>query len=586
MFKNIKFLTLMMLLLVGASIMFGCGKIQDQNASAADKGTISGKVYDKNGNPASGISVTLNSLSVSSTSLRVSTRSVKALTAQTATSGSNGSFSFTNVSPGTYNVQADQSDQYKVIKQNIVIASGVTVDLGTLTLAQTGAITGAAYFADSSNHLGIDVFIPGTSFTAKTANSGSYSILYIPAGTYEVDAMFTAYKTASAEDITVVSGASTSAPSLVLNPEAGGTYGGVTFEARDQFTGAGIQGVNVTVGHVSKTTGSDGTAYFDKIWAASQSYSGGKTGYQNYSAAVNVTANAIIRETFWMTSNNFTTATWGSSGAGNGQFNAPYGIAVDSSNNVFVADGGNQRVQKFTSSGSFVTKWTTGAFDPKGIGIDSGNNVYAAIYTNVKKFDNNGGLLLTFGSDGTNDGQFSSGYSGAYGVSLASGGDIYVVDPGSNRVQKFNALGNFLSKFGSIGTGNGQFSYGPKDIAIDSSGNIFVSDMINHRIQKFDSSGNFITKWGSQGSGNGQFGNDTVIFNFGICVDSSGNVYVADTGNNRIQKFDNNGNFLTTWGTQGTGDGQLGLPVDVAVDAGGNVYVSENGNRRIQKFSQ
>ena len=96
----------------------------------------------------------------------------------------------------------------------------------------------------------------------------------------------------------------------------------------------------------------------------------------------------------------------------------------------------------------------------------------------------------------------------------------------------------FVSKWGSPGTGDGEFN-SPRGIAVDSYGNIYVADSTNERIQKFDSSGAFLDKWGSYGSGDGQF--DHVK---GVAVDSSGNVYGPDTHNHRIQKFDQNGNFL------------------------------------------
>jgi hypothetical protein len=95
----------------------------------------------------------------------------------------------------------------------------------------------------------------------------------------------------------------------------------------------------------------------------------------------------------------------------------------------------------------------------------------------------------------------------------------------------FNSNGTFLLKFGSWGTGNGQFD-GPYGVAVDSTGNIYVADTGNDRIQVFDSSGAFLFEVGTYGTGNGQFDRPN-----GIAVDSTGKIYVADSGNNRIQVF-------------------------------------------------
>jgi DNA-binding beta-propeller fold protein YncE len=99
----------------------------------------------------------------------------------------------------------------------------------------------------------------------------------------------------------------------------------------------------------------------------------------------------------------------------------------------------------------------------------------------------------------------------------------------------------FSSKWGILGNDPGQFNI-PIGVALDSSGNVFVTDTANHRIQKFTSSGNPIITWGESGSANSQF-----VFPTGIAVDSSRNVYVADTYNDRIQKFRNDGSFIRTW---------------------------------------
>jgi DNA-binding beta-propeller fold protein YncE len=122
-------------------------------------------------------------------------------------------------------------------------------------------------------------------------------------------------------------------------------------------------------------------------------------------------------------------------------------------------------------------------------------------------------------------------------------------------------------------------------VAVDSSDNVYIGDGGNNRIQKFDFEGTFITKWGSQGEGNGEFGNGVSRSPTRVAVDSSNNVYVVDTANHRIQKFDSEGNFITKWGSQGDGDGEFRGPSGVAVDSSNNVYVSEQGHgSRIQKF--
>jgi DNA-binding beta-propeller fold protein YncE len=187
-------------------------------------------------------------------------------------------------------------------------------------------------------------------------------------------------------------------------------------------------------------------------------------------------------------------------------------------------------------------------------------------------------FVKSFGGSGNGTGQLVW----PHGVDIDSSGNVYVVDTNNTRIQKFDSNGNFITMWGSKGSGEGQFLHG-HDIAFDSSGNIYVTDVLKDtdiaRVQKFDSNGNFITMWGSKGSGEGQINGIQ-----GIDVDSSGNVYVADSRNNRIQKFDSNGNFITMWGSKGSGEGQLNGPEAPAVDSSGYVYICDTKNQRIQKF--
>lgn len=120
-------------------------------------------------------------------------------------------------------------------------------------------------------------------------------------------------------------------------------------------------------------------------------------------------------------------------------------------------------------------------------------------------------------------------------------------------------------------------------IAVDASGNIYAADTNNNRIQKFSPGGELITTWGSEGSGDGQFNCP-----HGMDIDASGNVYVADTENSRIQKFSPDGIFLAKCGNSegdGAGDGELSHPYGIVIDSTGNIYVADTNNNRIQKFT-
>jgi len=279
------------------------------------------------------------------------------------------------------------------------------------------------------------------------------------------------------------------------------------------------------------------------------------------------------------------------------RFASPFAVAADSSGNVFVADTGNHKVKRFDSSGKLTAEWGSygsgdGEFkSPRGIAVDSSGNVFVVDTENfrVQKFDSWGNFLGKWGSYGSGDGQFAGGGYGAgpgpIGIGVNSQGNVFVTDTENHRIQRFNSEGKFLGKWGSYGTADGKFSC-PHGIAVDKSGNIFVADTRNHRIQWFDSSGAFMRKWGTYGSGNGEF-----MYPRGIAVDSLGGVFVADTANTRVERFDSLGNFKMAWGYAGCGDGEFGGgapgvegPSGIAVDFLGNVFVADTQNDRIQKF--
>jgi DNA-binding beta-propeller fold protein YncE len=270
---------------------------------------------------------------------------------------------------------------------------------------------------------------------------------------------------------------------------------------------------------------------------------------------------------------------------------APAFVALDSSNNVYVTDRDNNRVEKFDSNGNYLAQWgsygtNNGQFD-EGIAVDRGNDVYVVDASNqrVEKFDSSGNYLTQWGSYGSGNGQFDN----PVGVAVDSSNNVYVADdgiPGSaiKRVQKFDSSGNYLTQWGGYGSGNGRFGdeNGPQGVAVDSSNNVYVADTSDCRIEKFDSNGNYLAQWGSSGTNNGQF-----EYPEGIAVDRSNNVYVTDYYNNRVEKFTSSGNYLTQWGTFGSGNGQFSLSfrAGVAVDSTGNyIYVADYNNSRIEVF--
>jgi hypothetical protein len=288
---------------------------------------------------------------------------------------------------------------------------------------------------------------------------------------------------------------------------------------------------------------------------------------------------------------------WGTEGTGDGQFQDPVGLATDSGNNVYVTDDQQNRVQKFTSGGTFLGWWgldnlgSTGWHNP-----GSGRTSVA----------------------GSGDGQLNR----PFGVGIDTSNNVYIIEYVNHRVQKFTSGGSFIKKWGAFGTGNGQFQY-PAYIALDASNNVYVTELVGERVQKFNSEGTYLIQWGSSGTGEGQFDHP-----FGIAVDSSGRVYVADRDNGRVQKFTSTGTFMkmwavyltskgiprgiawdpsgvlliaegthncilkmsldgepiTNWGSNGSGPGNFSAPYGVAVDSSGNVYAADTNNHRIQKF--
>jgi DNA-binding beta-propeller fold protein YncE len=225
-------------------------------------------------------------------------------------------------------------------------------------------------------------------------------------------------------------------------------------------------------------------------------------------------------------------------------------------------------------------------FGPAGIAVDpSSGNVYVAV-TAVNR-------IQVFSSDGTyisNWGRFGGSQNGTFshlqGIAIDPEGNVYVADTGNNRIQVFTSNGTYISKFpsvwGEFGPRDGRLT-SPEGVAIDpSSGNVYVADTGNNRIQVFTSNGSIISKWGEYGTNDGMLRSPA-----GIAVDpSSGNVYVADKDNHRIQVFSSNGTFISKVGIYGFMQEGMRFPKDVTIDpSSGNVYVADTASDRILGFA-
>jgi len=310
-------------------------------------------------------------------------------------------------------------------------------------------------------------------------------------------------------------------------------------------------------------------------------------------------------------------------GAG-GAFSGLRYVTTNSTDHIFVVEGGNDRVSIFNSAGTFVDTFGStgngdGQFnDPQGIAVNSTHIIVSdANNDDIQIFDLSGNFADTFGSGGTTGGLFAD----AQDVAVNST-HIFVTDFTNKRVQIFDLSGNFASTFGFdvtdgggvgfeictasetckigvSGEGDGQFSQ-TRGIAVNAT-HILVTDAGNERVSIFDPSGNFVDKFGISGTDEGDFANV-----FGIDFDSSGNIIVAENNNHRVQIFDPSGNFVSMFGfgvddgtavfqtctsacqigTVGSSDGQFNGPFGTALDSNDRIIVSESsGNNRVQVFS-
>jgi sugar lactone lactonase YvrE len=309
----------------------------------------------------------------------------------------------------------------------------------------------------------------------------------------------------------------------------------------------------------------------------------------------------------------------------------PWGVAVDPAGNIYFADTGNRQVRKVTlSTGKVSIVAGTGQPGysgdgqlavnaqlrfPTGVAVDSAGSVYIADYSVVRKVAASTGIISTVAGNGT----WGAGGDGgpavnaqleyAMGVAVDSAGNLYIADFVACTIRKVTASSRVITTVAGIADQYGNSGNGgaatkatlgdPYGVTVDSTGNLYIADSSNSEVRKVTTSTGIISllagngTWGYSGDG-GAASSAQLYFPTGVAVDSSGNVYIADEGNNAIRKVVVSTGVITTvaGGKNGfSGDGgpataaRLSYPVGVAVTPGGVLYITDASNNRVRSVS-
>lgn len=290
-----------------------------------------------------------------------------------------------------------------------------------------------------------------------------------------------------------------------------------------------------------------------------------------------------------------TAAAGNTDGTTNATFDSPAGVAMDSAGNLYVADDGNNEIREVTSAGvvsTFAGAGGTTFNGPVGVALDSGGNVYVADENNneIEKITPAGAVSVFAGSTapGNLDGTGTAArFHGPKGVAVDSLGNVWVADANNNEIRKITPSGvvTTWAGTGSAGSANGSGTSAsfnnPIGIAVDSSGNLYVADYGNNEIREINSS-DVVSSFVPASAG--------LVGPYGVAIDSGGNAYVTDSGNQEIRMVTPNGVVTTLAGgslghVNGTGSAaQFNFPVGIVVDASGNLYVGDFGNNEIRKL--
>ena len=249
----------------------------------------------------------------------------------------------------------------------------------------------------------------------------------------------------------------------------------------------------------------------------------------------------------------------------------PWGVTVNSKDHVIVAERGSGRILIYDDNKQ-IQAFDSQGKAPVGVTVDKDDNIYVSDRDNhkIRKFTANGDFLKEVGAKGDQRLQFNT----PVGIGYNKTNDrLYVCEEKNNPVQVLNPNLTFHSIIS-----NNDFNY-PLDVSFDHIGNAYVANLISHNVKVFHSNGKLLRTFGTYGSGPGQLN-----YPLAIAVTNTDTVYVAEMSGNRISVFKTNGEFICNFGKNGKGEGQFDSPAGIAIDSHGNIVITDRGNGRLQVF--
>ena len=258
--------------------------------------------------------------------------------------------------------------------------------------------------------------------------------------------------------------------------------------------------------------------------------------------------------------------------------NRPWGVVITKNEEIVVAENGANRIKILNKEGkkvkSFGTKGTKeGQFTcPHGVAISQDGYILVTDSHRLQKLTFEGDCVKSVGSTKNGNGPLQFYYPTGITVHPTTG-QIFIADRYNHRIQVLNNDLTYSHSFGKEGSSPVQFNF-PCDVTFDNEGYLYVADT-NPCIKKFTSTGQYISTFSSEGSNPGQTTNPTSII-----IDNN-LLYVSEYGNNRISIFDTKGCFIHCFGKRGSGEGEFNTQFGITVDSLGNLYVSDSGNNRL-----